>query len=415
MEQFGDGGPAEPAPVQVDPVGNEEHYWVAGSDGMASRAELRAGSGSYTSTIPPLIADYEPQIPSDLAADLDEASNALAAFDVYTRAVLGAQSTTLGPMRAVLLRTESASSSQIENLTVGARQLALAELDQSGSQNATVVVGNVRAMEAALDLADRLDEGAVLRMHEVLLSSQPGWMDQAGTCRAGLVWVGSSRVSPRGASHVGPQAQLVPALMRRLMAFVRRDDVPVLTQAAIAHAQFETIHPFADGNGRTGRALVHAILRGKNLLSHTTAPVSAGLLRETNAYFEALGTYRAGNARPILERFASPARFAASSGSGLVNDLAAALEDAREKLAGLRRQATAWQVLPHLVAHPVINAKYLTTNLGLNDVTAQRALTQLTERGVLEERTGRQRNRVWQHAGILNILDAYAQELHRGL
>src|SRR5690625_4321893 len=365
MEQFGDGGPAEPAPVQVDPVGTEEHYWIAESDGMASRAELRACSGSYTSTIPSMIANYEPQIPSDLAADLDEASSALAAFDAYTRAVLG-QSTTPGPMSAVLLRTESASSSQIENLTVGARQLALAELDQSGSQNATVVLGNVRAMEAALDLADRLDEDAVLKMHEVLLSSQPGWMDQAGTYRAGLVWVGSSRVSPRGASHVGPQAELVPELMRDLMAFVRRDDVPVLMQAAIAHAQFETIHPFADGNGRTGRALVHAILRGKNLMSHTTAPVSAGLLRETNAYFEALGAYRAGNARPILERFASAARFAASSGSGLVNDLAAALEDAREKLAGLRSQATAWKVLPHLVAHPVINANYLPTNLGLD-------------------------------------------------
>src|SRR5690625_3200881 len=150
MEQFGDGGPAEPAPVQVDPVGKEEHYWVAESDGMASRAELRAGSGSYTSIIPPMIADYEPQIASGLAADLDEASTALAAFDVYSRAVLGAQSATLGPMSAVLLRTESASSSQIENLTVGARQLALAELDQSGSQNATVVqIGRASCRERA--------------------------------------------------------------------------------------------------------------------------------------------------------------------------------------------------------------------------------------------------------------------------
>src|SRR5690625_3145734 len=252
-------------------------------------------------------------------------------------------------------------------------------------------------------------------MHEVFLSAQPDGEQHAGRYRSGLVWVGRSRISPRGAEHIAPQAELVAPLMADLMRFIQRDDLPALTQAAIAHAQFQTIHPFADGNGRTRRALVHAVLRGKRRMTHTTAPFSAGLLRETAAYFEALGAFRAGDARPILVRFTAAARFAASSGTTLVDALASELDEAREKMSKLRRDATAWRVLPHLVAHPVINTRYLTTNLGLPGGTAQRTLDALTDLGVLVERTGKRRNRVWQHSGIIRVLDAYAQQLRRGL
>ena len=400
-------------PLAVPPLGYDEHIWVVEDSTGVSRAARTAGTGTYLSAVVPPIAEYRPVLPGDLAADVEEAAAALATFDAYARAVFGSDSTMLGPMGSILLRTESASSSQIENLTVGARQLAMAEIDQSSSGNAKVVVANVRAMETALDLADRLDSDAILAMHERLLADQRGWERFAGTYRDGLVWVGTSRVSPRGASHVAPQPDLVPDAMRDLVAFVQRDDLPVLVQAAVAHAHFETIHPFTDGNGRTGRALVHAILRNKGLVTSTTAPVSAGLLRETARYFDALGTYRAGDARPIVERFADAARYAASSGACLVDDLAAQLEESRTKMAGLRPGAGAWKVLPHLVAQPVVNARYLVDALGMNDMGAQRALTALTSAGVLEERTGLRRNRVWQHPGILTVLDEYAEGLRR--
>lgn len=380
---------------------------------MSSRAQVARGTGTYRSSVPSTISSYAPDLPSDLAADVEEAAAALTAFDSYAAATLGPDNPTLGPMSSILLRTESTSSSQIENLTVGARQLALAELDQSTSDNARVVVANVRAMEAALDLAERLDEQAILAMHRVLLSGQRGWEDHAGRYRTGLVWVGPSSISPLGATHVGPQAPLVAGAVADLVAFLRRDDLPVLVQAAVAHAQFETIHPFADGNGRTGRALVHALLRGKGVMRRTIAPVSAGLLVDTSAYFDALTTYRAGDARPIVEQFTRASRFAATSGARLVDDLAAQVADARALLGGLRPQAAAWRVLPHLVAHPVVNARYLTAHLGMNDTTAQRALAQLGDAGVLSERTGGQRNRVWVHAGILTVLDTYAAGLRR--
>ncbi len=401
-------------PVVVPSVGYDKHVWQAEPDGMHGRVRVAAASGQYRSTVTPTIADYILGLPTDLAADAEDATTALARFDTYARSVLGADSPTLGPMSSILLRTESTSSSQIENLTVGARQLALAEIDQSSSQNAKVVVANIRAMEAALDLADRLDSDAILTMHRELLGAQPGWQEHAGRYREGLVWVGSSGITPLGASHVAPQAGLVAAAADDLVTFMRRDDMPVLVQAAIAHAQFETIHPFADGNGRTGRALVHALLKAKGVLTSTTAPVSAGLLRDTEGYFRALGAYRDGDARPIIERFADASRFAASSGAQLVDDLAAQLEWSRVRMSGVRGNAGAWKVLPHLVAHPVVNANLLIARLGMNGMGAQRALSQLVEAEVVEERTGMQRNRVYQHAGIIEVLDVYAQGLRRG-
>lgn len=404
-----------PLPVVVPAPGYEQHVWQSEPDGMTSRARVRAVSGEYSSALASPITDIVLDLPTDLTADAEEATAALARFDLYAHSTLGADSPTLGPMASVLLRTESTSSSQIENLTVGARQLALAEIDQTTSQNARTVVGNVRAMEAALRLADRLDVDAVLAMQRELLTAQRGWDEHAGVLRTSLVWVGTSRISPRGASFVAPQAEHVPAAMSDLVAFLRRDDLPVLVQAAIAHAQFETIHPFADGNGRTGRALVQAILGAKGVLTSTTAPVSAGLLRDTAAYVQALTDYRAGDARPIIERFAEASRFAASSGAVLVDDLDEQITRARAALrdAGVRSHATAYAVLPHLVAHPVINAAFLTDHLGLADNTAQRALAQLAEVGVLSECTGARRNRVWQHAGIIDVLDLYAQTLRR--
>ncbi|WP_304518603.1 Fic family protein [Actinotalea sp. JY-7876] len=404
--------PSDPLPI--DPVEYETHEWLAEGDGLSSRAQVAAGSGVYQSTVPASIAAYAPALPSDLTADVEEASAALARFDAHTRGRLGTESPALGPMSSILLRTESASSSQIENLTVGARQLALAEIDQASSDNALTVAANVRAMEAALALADSLDEAAILRMHAELMAGERGWEAHAGRYRDGLVWVGTSAISPRGASHVAPQAPLVPALMKDLMGFVQREDLSVIVQAAVAHAQFETIHPFSDGNGRTGRALVHAVLRAKKLMLHTTAPVSAGLLTDTRAYFDSLTAYRAGDARPIVEQFARAARYAATSGAALVDDLAAELDAARDALAGLRPQAVAWRVLPHLISHPVLNSRYLVRDMGMTDTTAQRALQQLADRGVLEERSGKQRNRVWQHSGILRLLDAYAQQVRRG-
>ena len=203
--------------------------------------------------------------------------------------------------------------------------------------------------------------------------------------------------------------------MADLVAFIGRDDLPILAQCAIAHAQFETIHPFIDGNGRVGRALIHAMLRGKGLTPAMTPPVSAGILHDTERYFDALTAYREGDARPILECFSSAARYAAHTGTELIDTLSAILDDDADRLHGLplRRNALGWKLLPLVVEQPVVNVPYVARILDVSSASAARAVGQLERSGVLVEVSGGKRGRVWEERRVLGALDEYAEMIRR--
>ena len=395
----------------------ETHTWAPRSHSAAalgvSARELRRQAGDYQSAGPATLTPWHPSISGPLGTDIDEATQELVTFDNYGAQRLGKDAAALGPMSAILLRTESGSSSEIEQLTSGAKQLALAELNERSGANAQAVVGNVRAMEAALDLASEVSEATVLAMHQGLLSRHSGLNEHAGRYRRELVWVGPGVAGPLAADFVAAQPELIGPAMDDLMTFADRADLPALMQIAVAHAQFETIHPFVDGNGRTGRALAHAMLRNKGLVNNITTPLSAGLLTDTDSYFDALTAFRSGDAGPITERFAFAARFAALTGRELVDRLAEQLEEARHRLTGVRSDSKAHQILPLLIAHPVVNSHFLRQQLGLSAPGVHRALATLVDRSVLIKTSSRTRNQVWQHPGILAVLDEYAAKVRR--
>ena len=402
------------ARIAIHPVSYETLDWRISAPEMYSRAELKRQSGPYQAATPSPIAHWSPIVGSLDSADVEDAMNALTSFDHHAAIHLGRENPALGPMSAILLRTESASSSQIEQLTTTAKQLALAELGESDKANALSVMGNVRAMEASLKLSQHLDSASVLAMHRELMLHQLGFpADDAGRYRTQQVWIGPGTAGPRTADFVPPHQSRVQVCMDDLMRFIDRDDLPVLLQVAVAHAQFETIHPFPDGNGRTGRALAQAILRHHGVIKATTIPISAGLLTRTDQYFAALAAFREGDAGPIVREFAGAARLAAASGTLLVDQLVEQLEDSRRRLAGIRSDAAAWSLLPELVGQPAVNTRYLVEHLGMGEMAALRTLTTLTQRGVLVETTGRSRNRVWEHRGIFKVLDGYASNIRR--
>ena len=174
-------------------------------------------------------------------------------------------------------------------------------------------------MRAVLDLADQLDEKAILAMHRALLEhTEPAI---AGRWRLEQVWVGRTAYGPHTADYIAPHQDRVPAAITDLARFARRNDIPVLVHAAIAHTQFETIHPFPYGNGRTGRALIHSRLRAKGLTRKVTAPVSAGLLADTRGYFDTLTQYRKGEIAPIVESMTNASFRAIDNGRQLVDEL----------------------------------------------------------------------------------------------
>lgn len=404
--------------LHVAPVEYESHEWRVTAPALYSERENQRQTGTYQSAILASFSDWEASLSNELLTDAENASLAVRSYDEAV-----AHRGAVAPMAAILLRTESTSSSQIEKITASAKQLAMAELADRGdlgdrgrarSVNAQTVVGNVRAMEAAGRLAGDLTVSNILDMHRALLSLQPGMENEAGKLRQQLVWIGGADAAgPRNAAFVPPQHGAVPAALDDLVRFMARRDIPIVVHLAVAHAQFETIHPFVDGNGRTGRALVQAMAQARGLIRHAALPLSAGVLTDVTSYFDALADFRKGDAGPMVRVFATAARFAASTGMDLVEKLDAELEKSAELLSAVRPQSNVWRLLPLLLGQPVVNATYVKSELSLNDAAAQRALAALVERGVLRERTGRNRNRSWEHPGILQILDDYARMITR--
>lgn len=371
---------------------------------MGSRRQLRRAAGPYFAAVPPLIAQIRVMLDPEVLAAADEASHALARFDAEAAALVA-------PFPAILLRTESASSSEVENLTAGARQVALAEIGAARSENARLIVANTRAMDAAIALSADLDEDAVIAMQSALLrDTAPRF---TGEWRDEQVWIGGGAISPHDADFIPPHHERVPALMRDLMEFVDRTDVPVLAQAAIAHAQFETIHPFPDGNGRTGRALIHAMLHRGGLTRNLTVPVSAGLLRDPRVYFQALTDYRAGDVNAIVHTITEASFSAISNGRRLAADLIGIRERWNTSVTA-RPGSSTRRLMELLPSKPVVTAASIASDLGVSTVAAGTAINKLVAVGVLTQVGGGSRYRIWQSLEILDALDEFAARARRG-
>jgi Fic family protein len=380
---------------------------------MSRAAASRRGT-PYRAAVPPRIAGMRFTLDDSVTAAAEDARAEVTRFDAELSAMFGDEGE-FAPLASVLLRTESSSSSQIENITAGAKALALAEigLAKHGS-NSELVAANVQAMRMSVAGANLLTSASILAIHAALMHDQPS--ADPGVFRSEPVWIGGSGTYPHGAQFVPPHHERVELGVEDLCAFIGRTDLPLVAHVAIVHAQFETIHPFLDGNGRTGRALVHAMVRHGRATTRTTVPVSAGLLTDTTTYFDALTAYRAGDPDPIVARF-SEAAFAAIHNSRL---LAAALKGIDERWrAGLtaRRDSVAWRVLPILLAQPALTSRLVQERTGVSQPAADRALRQLSDAGILTGRNehGRDRRRdvVWRSDEVITALDQFAERARR--
>jgi Fic family protein len=385
----------------------EALHWPTPVEAGYGLADMRAAqrqAGDYHAAIPATISNLEIDLPASVLADADEASREVARFD----AELGDE---IAPFSSVLLRSESAASSNIENLTASARAIAEAEaLGTRGRRNAALIVSNTEAMKAAVTLADQINEDAILAMHAALMrTSHP---DMAGRWRTEQVWIGGGTFGPRGADFIAPHHERVQPAVADLLTFALRADIPTLPQIAIAHAQFETIHPFTDGNGRTGRALAQAMLRNKRLTRQITVPVSAGLLANTDAYFEALGSFRDGDPAPIVEQLSTASVLAVINGRHLVGDLRSIREHWNSQIKA-RRDSAVHRVADLMIRQPVFNALTLQRELGVTTGNARRYVDPLVAAGIIVEFTDRTRNRAWRAPEVLGALDAFAERAGR--
>jgi Fic family protein len=384
----------------------ERREWISdGEAGVSRRAALRA-RGAYEAAVPPLIATLPlPLLDTDTVTMAEDAIIELSRFD-------GQVGTIAASFSAILLRSESAASSEIEQLTASAKNIALAELGRGAGQNSRQIVGNVRAMEAAIALSDDLDAAGIIAMQaEILREDHP---ELTGQWRTQQVWIGGGYAnSPHSAAFVPPHQDRVAAAMDDLVAFAQRTDLPALPQIAIAHAQFETVHPFPDGNGRTGRALIQAMLHRLGVTRNVTVPVSAGLLRDTRGYFDALTSYRQGDAVPIVRALANASTEALINGRHLVADLTA-IRAGWEVATSARAGSAGRRLLDVLQRQPVIDANLAATELQISARNAQNGIDRLVADGILHQNGAAARNRTYEARGVLVALDAFAARAKRG-
>lgn len=396
------------APLGADLASGETRWPAVDSEVLEWRSRVattgvRAARQSapvtrYEAAIPAEIARRDLRLTGDLAAYAEDATEQLIRFD----SELGGE---IAPFATLLLRSEAVASSQIEHLTASARQILTAELGGRGKPNAVMITANTRAMKSALALADQLTAETVLAMHRVLMEGDAHHL--GGEFREEAVWIGTDHTSPVGATFVAPSWERVPGLVDDVMEFSRRDDLPRLAQAAVAHAQFETVNPFTDGNGRTGRALIQSMLRGKQLTNNVTVPVSAGLLTDTRAYHSALTSYRMGDFAPII-RLTADASFVAIDNARTLVEEVKAIQDMWRRKVHARAGSTIWRVLDVVARQPVFNANTVAEQLGIAPQNVYRYLKTLTEAGVVKGKNEYLSGVLYRSDEILTALDDFA-------
>ncbi|MEO6527279.1 MAG: Fic family protein [Gemmatimonadaceae bacterium] len=361
----------------------------------------------YEAYIPDELSSLEFTLEARLAGLIAGAEHAVQALNLTGGSALA-------PLARLLLRTESIASSKVEGLQLGVRELARAEAkaDVGGKLGTTAleVLANIDAMsiaveEAAVVTSFGVDE--IRAIHHRLMVNGPH-SGIAGVVRTRQNWIGGNDYNPCGADFVPPPPDEVDRLLADLCTAINDSTLSPLVQAAIVHAQFETLHPFDDGNGRTGRALVHVVLRRRGLAPRFLPPVSVVFAGARDRYITGLTSFRGTDIARWIEQFAAATWEATRLASAYVlavRDLQSAWRERLATSAGAPREgAAAWALIDALPAHPIISGPMAAAATGRAKAAIYAAIDQLVAAGVLEPLSENKRNRSWEAVGLLTLV-----------
>lgn len=369
--------------------------------------QVRAGSKedrmvrSITVCVPAEIATRAFTLDSRLVSKSEAAVSAISHLD-------DAYGDALQSLNRLLIRVESVASSKIENIHATSEEYARAQYGNRSNSSAIEMVAGTQALTALIDSmgsGKRISSSSIKDAHRALMKDVPREEESAGKYRKIQNWIGGSDHSPLGAIFVPPPADSVESLMKDLLVFANRDDIPALVQATITHAQFETIHPFADGNGRIGRALVNAILRRRNITTRVVVPIASFLVANRVAYFDDLNRYRDGRITNILTRFTTAAEVASVEASRMAIALSALPEIWRKKLGTVRSGGSTSKLLKVLISNPVFSAEELIGVIGKNPSSIYNAISKLRDSEILIPLSSSLRNQIWGAVEVLQELE----------
>ncbi|MGH2462034.1 MAG: Fic family protein, partial [Candidatus Limnocylindria bacterium] len=260
------------------------------------------------------------------------------------------------------------------------------------------------------DVERPLTAADVKEIHRSLMANEPARVTP-GEFRREQNWIGGRLDSPIDARYIPPPEDEVESLVEDLLAFVNRDDLPGIAQAAIAHAQFETIHPFLDGNGRVGRCIIHAILRRRGIAPHFVPPVSVVLAARPEAYVSGLVDFREGRITEWCASFAGACERAASLSTELADDIAKLQNDWVERAGRPRRDSAAARIIGALPAQPITSAATIRAAIGASHQRALDGLKSLADAGVVRQITQGGYDRQYAADELFGLLEAYEEQV----
>lgn len=373
------------------------HYIVRTYDGETVRA-----------FVPPPLPPNPPVRLDALQRVLEQANQSLGRLDGFASILPN-----LPLFIYAYVRKEAVLSSQIEGTQSSLSDLLLFENDEMPGVPLKDVE-EVSSYVAALDYGlARLRGGFPLSLrlireiHEVLLSKGRGSNKQPGEFRQSQNWLGGTR--PGTAAFVPPPPELVPECMSALELFLHeeRADLPLLIRAGLVHVQFETIHPFLDGNGRLGRLLITFLLCAAGVLREPILYLSLYFKQHRSAYYDLLDRVRAtGDWESWLEFFLTGVRDTAEQAATAAHRVLALFEEHHRRIEALGRPAASvLRIFEHMQRNPIVAIPNTAKSVGISAPTVAKSMEHMQRLGILREITGRQRHRLFVYDAYLAILN----------
>jgi Fic family protein len=384
--------------------GPRGHYETASwAPDFARAGGRRSGARTYRAFIPDPTSDFDPELSSSTFALAERGGSSVRELNANEAAL-----TPLEGLARQLLRSEALASSRIEGLSLSHRKLAQAELEgEEGDFKAREVLGNMRAMEAAIQVgaaSSAIAARDISEIHRALAIVPP--LDRiAGQFREEQGWIGGA--SPPEADYVPPPPEHVKPLVRDLCAFANRDDISPVVQAAIAHAQFETIHPFGDGNGRVGRCLIHVLFLRRKIATRYVPPISLVLGANKDAYIAGVENFRDNHVDSWVAQFARAVEIASASAKDFSAQVSALQQEWAERVGPMRSDAVALKIIEQLPSFPFISTKIVQERTGRSDVAALRGLTRLEDAGILTRDRNKRKGDTWEAKELFTLLNKF--------
>jgi Fic family protein len=352
--------------------------------------------------------EFEPYAAKPVA-DLEIATSEATTFAVAeaSRALGTVPSLPGAGIAAVLYRSESSASSIIEDIAVGPRRILEAEVareDEIRDPIAERIIGNLEGLRDAFATPFPASPHDYLRWHSRLMQGHPRLAPESvGAYRVRQNWIGGDGYGPRNAEFVPPPPEEVVPLTEDLARYTARTDIAPVIQAAVAHARFEVIHPFVDGNGRVGRMLIQHVLAGR-LQIPAPVPVSVPWSRDTDGYIASLRSFQEGDLDRWIE-FAAMSIVDAVQWMHAIEQRLAALITSLEGGSRVRGDSVAARVIRDLPTHPLVDAETVAERYGVSRQAAHEALTRLSEDGVLGERSFSRRTKAGRPRRMLSNIE----------